>query len=63
MLYVYQLPPFAYNNRHPLHGLPALPSYANPRIEFAYAIVRQGQSFRLVRPLGEETEGLKTPGY
>ena len=38
-------------------------SYVNPRIQLSYAIVRQGQSFRLARPLGEGTGGLKTPGY
>ena len=40
-----------------------LPAWVNFHIEFAYAIVRQGQSFRLACPCGQATEGLKTPGY
>lgn len=32
-------------------------------VELAYAEGRQDQSFRLSRPVGEDTGGFKTPGY
>ena len=43
--------------------LPCAATHFHLYVEFAIAIGRQGQSFRLARLLGEETGGLKTPGY
>ena len=44
-------------------GLPCADTHFHLYVEFALAIGRQGQFFRLARLLGEETGGLKTPGY
>ena len=42
---------------------PMQPFRVNSNVEFAHAMGRQGQSFRLLLPCGQSTGGLKTPGY
>ena len=42
---------------------PMQPFRVNSNVEFAHAMGRQGQSFRLLWPCGQGTGGLKTPGY